>query len=75
MTHKTILDLSIGMHCERMALLVTRLGHYPIVLEIPWLRRLDPLVKFSANSLTFNFSFPTEHCLPSQAFQCSAVQG
>lgn len=35
MTHKTILDLSIGMHCKRMPLLVTCLGHDPIVLGIP----------------------------------------
>ena len=35
-THKTILDLSIGMHRKRMLLLTTRLGHYLIVLEIVW---------------------------------------
>ena len=28
-THKTILDFSIRMHCKRMLLLVTYLGHYP----------------------------------------------
>ena len=73
MTHKTILDLSIGVHCERMPLLVTRLGHGPIVLGIPWLWRHDPLVKFLANSLTFNSSFCIEHCLPPQAPRFSAV--
>ncbi len=74
MTHKTIFDISIGMHYERMPLLVKRLGHYHIVLGIPSLRRHDPLVKFSANSLTFNSSFRTEHCLPSQAPRFSAIQ-
>lgn len=75
MTHKTILDLSIGMHSKRIPLLVTRLGHYHIVLGIPWLQRHDPLVKFSANNLSFNSSFCTEHCLSPQAPQFSAVQG
>lgn len=70
--HKTILDLSIRMHCERMPLLVIRLGHYPIVLAIPWLRRHNPLVKFSANTLIFNSSFCTKQCLSSQAPQFSA---
>lgn len=34
MIHKTILNLSIGIHCKVIALLVTRLGHYPIILGI-----------------------------------------
>ena len=50
MTYKTILDLYIGMHCKHIRLFVTRLGYYLIVLEIAWLQRHDPLVKFSANS-------------------------
>ena len=37
--------------------------------------RHDPLVKFSANTLIFNFSFCTEHCLSSQAPRYSAIQG
>ncbi len=37
MTYETILDLSIGMHRERMPLIITRLGHYLIVLRILWL--------------------------------------
>lgn len=55
-----------------MPLLVTRLGHYVIVLGIPWLRRHDPSIKFSANSLAFDSSFCTEHCLSTS---CTAVQG
>ena len=65
MTRKTILNVYIRMHCKRMPLLVTRLGHYLIVLKIPWFRRHDSLVKFSANSLTFNSLFYIENCLPS----------
>ena len=75
MTHKTPLDISIGMHCERMPLLVTRLSHYPIVLGIPWLRRHDPSIKFSANSLVFDSSFSTEHRLSNTALRYAAVQG
>ena len=74
MTHKTTLDISIGMHCERIPLLVTRLSHYPIVLGIPWLRRHDPSIKFSANSLVFDSSFSTEHCLSNTALRYAAVQ-
>lgn len=66
---------SIGMHCERIPLLVTRLDHYPIVLGIPWLRRYDPTVRFSANSIAFNSSFCTEHCLSPTALRYTTVQG
>ncbi len=43
MTYNTILDLSIGIHRERMPLLVTGLGHYSIVFGIPWIPGHDPL--------------------------------
>ena len=39
---------------------VTKLGHYPIVLGLPWLHRHDVHVGFTRNTLTFDFEF----CLP-----------
>lgn len=75
LTHKTTLDISIGPNSERMPLLVTRLGHYPIVLGIPWLRRHDPYIKFPANSLVFNSSFCTNHCLPNTALRYTSIEG
>lgn len=67
MTHKIILVLFIGMYCKRMSLFVIRFRHYPIVLGILWLQKYNLIVKFLANSLTFNFSFCTKHFLLTQA--------
>lgn len=75
MTYKTTLDISIGLHSERMLLFVTRLGHYPIVLRIPWLQKYNPYIKFSTNFLVFNSSFYTNHCLPNTALCYISVEG
>ena len=32
---------------------VTRLGHYPVVLGIPWLRHNDVTIRFATDELTF----------------------
>ena len=45
-------------HTEILPLFVTKLGHYPVVLGIPWLRRNDVTIRFALNQLSFG---PT-HC-------------
>ena len=42
---------------------VTKLGHYPVILGIPWLRSHDPHIHWKANTLTFNSSHCLSHCL------------
>ena len=41
---------------------ITRLGHYPIVLGIPWLRHHDVAVRFASNLVTFDSDYCLEHC-------------
>ena len=43
-THLTQLQMSIDGHQEDIPIFVTKLGHYPIVLGLPWLRRHDVVV-------------------------------
>lgn len=57
-----------------MPLFITRLGHYLIVPGIPWLQRHNPFIKFSTNSLIFNSSFCTNHCLPDTELRYTTVQ-
>jgi len=38
---------------------VTRLGHYPIVLGISWLRHHDIAIRLSSNTITFD----SENCI------------
>ena len=41
---------------------VTKLGHYPIVLGLPWLRWHDVHVGFTRNTLTFDSEFCLHRC-------------
>ena len=47
---------------ENIPLFVTKLGHYPIILGLPWLCRYDVNVSFAKNTLTFNSEFCLYHC-------------
>ena len=41
---------------------VTKLGHYPVVLGIPWLELHDVAIHFSSRTLTFRSQYCTSHC-------------
>jgi hypothetical protein len=41
---------------------VTKSGHYPIVLGIPWLRLHDVAVRFASNTVTFGSEYCTKNC-------------
>jgi len=49
-------------HEEQIAMFVTKLGHYPIILGIPWLRLHDVAVRFASNTVTFGSQYCTTHC-------------
>jgi hypothetical protein len=53
-THVVKLPFSIGDHSEELSTFVTNLGHYPLVLGIPWLRHHDVSIRFSTNTITFD---------------------
>jgi hypothetical protein len=41
---------------------VTKLGHYPIVLGIPWLKQYDIAIHFASNLVTFGSQYCLAHC-------------
>jgi len=49
-------------HKEQLPIFITKLGHYPIVLGIPWLRLHDVAVQFASNTVTFGSQYCTTHC-------------
>ena len=63
LTHLARLNLDIASHSEPANLLVTSLGHYPIVLGIKWLQIHDVSIRWAMNSLTFNSPYCRQHCL------------
>jgi hypothetical protein len=52
-THLVQVGMKIQHHEEKLPMFVTKLGHYPIVLGVPWLRLHDVAVRFSSNTVTF----------------------
>lgn len=43
-THDTSLNMAIGQHTEDITLNITSLGHYPIILGMPWLSLHNPTI-------------------------------
>jgi len=52
-THVTKIGMMIQDLKEQLPIFVTKLGHYPIVLGIPWLPLYDVAVLFASNTITF----------------------
>ena len=61
-THLAKVEMGIQDHKEQIPMFVTKLGHYPIVLGIPWLRLHDVAVRFASNMVTFGSQYCTTHC-------------
>ena len=61
-THLAKVEMGIHDHKEQIPMFVTKLGHYPIVLGIPWLRLHDVAVRFASNMVTFGSQYCTIHC-------------
>ena len=54
--------LFTGAHEEEITLDITKLGQYPIILGIPWLRHHNPNIKWSDHSITFDSDYCAHHC-------------
>jgi hypothetical protein len=52
----------IGDHHKSLTAYLISLGHYPLVLGIPWLKRHDVTINFAKN----NIQFSSPGCLPHQ---------
>jgi len=49
--------MKIQDHGEQLPMFITKLGHYPSVLGIPWLRLHDVAVRFASNTVTFGSQY------------------
>ena len=57
--HMTKLGMNIAGHKEKIPLFVTKLGHYSIVLGLPWFQHHHVNIRFSKNTVTFD----SDYCL------------
>ena len=63
------IELLIGKHSENIILDITQLGHCPIILGIPWLKKHNPEVLWSSHRVTFNSKPCIENCLPKSCLE------
>ena len=63
-THVVKIGLDINGHRERISAFVTRLGHYPLVLGIPWLRHYNPAIDWATDTIDFISRRCTTTCAP-----------
>jgi len=56
-THIASAGMKIQDHREQLPMFITKLGHYPIVPRIPWLRLHDVAVRFASNTVTFGSQY------------------
>jgi hypothetical protein len=63
-TITTIAELNIGIrsHQEEPPAFVMKLGHYPIILGLPWLQLHDVTIKFQAQRIGYQSSYSQQHC-------------
>ena len=61
-THMTKLKMTIAGHQEKIPLFLTKLGHYSIVLGLPWLRHNNINIRFSKNIVMFDYDDCLQHC-------------
>jgi hypothetical protein len=54
------IQYTIGDYHETLTACLTSLGHYPLVLGIPWLKKHDVAINFGKNDI----QFPSPGCLP-----------
>ena len=52
-THIVRAKLQIRNHVEEAFFFITKLGHYPLVIGIPWWRHHDISIRYSKNKVTF----------------------
>jgi hypothetical protein len=55
--------LDIQGHCEKLPMFVTKLGCYPLMLGIPWLKQHDVIIRFTSNLVTFGSQHCLAHCI------------
>ena len=62
-THTVRIALALKAHRKVLELFITTLGQYPVVLDLPWLRKHDPRICFSKNTVTFDSKRCLDHCI------------
>jgi hypothetical protein len=61
-TNITKVGMTVQDHMEQLPICIRKLGHYPIVLGIPWLQLHDVAVRFASNTVIFGSQYCITYC-------------
>lgn len=68
-THTTTLKLKILDHEESLTLFLTNLGRYDLILGRKWLKKHNPFIDWSNDSVSLNSNYCEKYCLPTPISQ------
>ncbi len=60
----TKVKLTIDKHVEEIPMFVTKLGHYLVVLGIPWLNKHGVSLRFRSKRVNFDSDYCLQHYSP-----------
>ena len=69
LTHTCTLDLTIDQHLETLTFQVTKLAGWNMILGKTWLKRHNPVIDWTKNTVTFGSGYCQAHCLPTRTPQ------
>ena len=69
LTHSCTLDLTVDQHLETLTFQVTKLVGWNMILGKTWLKRHNPVIDWTKNTVTFGSSYCQAHCLPTRTPQ------
>ena len=64
LTHTCTLDLTIDQHSETLTFQVTKLAGWNMILGKNWLKRHNPVIDWTRNTVTFGSGYCQAHYLP-----------
>ncbi|KAG1576854.1 hypothetical protein G6F48_013021 [Rhizopus delemar] len=64
-TRESKLKLTTASHSETISLDAVSLGHFPVILGIPWLNTHDPSIHWKSREILFTSKFCSQKCLTS----------
>ena len=69
LTHTCTLDLTIDQHLETLTFQVTKLAGWNMILGKTWLKRHNPVIDWTKNTVTFRSGYCQAHYLPTRVPQ------
>ena len=66
LTHTCTLDLLIDQHLETLTFQVTKLAGWQMILGKTWLKKHNPAINWTQNTVAFASGYCQAHCLPTR---------